>query len=98
MQQFGHPKFAIDEEKKEHTAKTLAPVVRKYGGSALSVFGDYKAEVLAALAVGSLTFGSIKQIKHLKAFDTAKEVQSEDKPQNTEQEQPETAPEQTKAA
>lgn len=98
MQQFGHPKFAIDDAQKEQTAKTIAPVVRKYGGSALSTFGDYKAEVLAALAVGSLTFGSIKQIKQLKAFDKAKEVQGEDKQQNTEQEQPETAAEQTKAA
>lgn len=98
MQQFGHPKFAIDETQKEQTAKTIAPVVRKYGGSALNAFSDYKAEVLAAIAVGSLTFGSIKQIKQLKAFDKAKEVKSEEEKPSSEPKQPETAPESTQAA
>ncbi|MEZ7276045.1 hypothetical protein [Pseudoalteromonas sp. 68 DY56-GL68] len=74
LQQFGHHKFKIEDERKAHTAERVAPVVKKYGHSLSGAFGDYKEELIAALAVGGLVHGSIKQIKELKAIDAAKEV------------------------
>ena len=77
LQQFGHPAFAIEPTKKEQTAKTLAPVVKKHGASIGGAFGDWKEEIFAALSVGSLVFGSIKEIKELKQMDAAKQVTPE---------------------
>ncbi len=74
LQQFGHHKFKIDDERKAQTAVQIAPVIKKYGDSIGGALGDYKEEMFAALAIGSLAFSSIKEIKQLKAIDAAKEV------------------------
>ena len=105
FKRFGHHKFSINPVEKQETIKAVAPAIQKYSGSLVSMMGDYEAEVMAAHAVGSLTYGSVSQIKALKAMDKEKVVNTdettatdEQKAQNNEQQQPETAPEQTKAA
>ena len=39
----------------------------------LGLFGQYKSEVMAALFVGSMAYGSVKQIKALKSEDLAED-------------------------
>ena len=96
MQQFGHRDFKINEQEKEQRIKAIAPAVQKYGGSVAGVFGEWKVEVFAALAAGSLAHGSLKQLKELKAIDKAKEVKPE--PEETTETQPENATESAQAA
>tara|TARA_Y100000782_G_scaffold52778_1_gene58789 strand:+ start:2366 stop:2974 length:609 start_codon:yes stop_codon:yes gene_type:complete len=105
FKKFGHHKFAIAADEKQETIEAIKPAIQKYSGSLVSMMGDYEAEVMAAIAVGSLTYGSINQIKALKAMDKEKVVNSNENPEADEQQaqhsepmQPEAAPEQPKAA
>lgn len=69
LQEHCHERFAISPKKKENGVKRLTPVVQKYAPQALSLLGNYKNEIMAALWVGSLAYGSVKQIKALKLED-----------------------------
>jgi hypothetical protein len=69
IQEHCHERFAISPKKKENGVKRLTPVVQKYAPQALSLLGNYKNEIMAALWVGSLAYGSVKQIKALKGED-----------------------------
>ncbi len=71
---FGHKKFAIGDLEKAETAKTIAPAIQKYSGSLVPLMGNYEIEVKAAFAVGMLAYGSVSQIKALKALDREKLV------------------------
>lgn len=73
LQEHGHERFTLADKKKERGAKRLTPVIQKYAPQALGLFGQYKNEVMAALFVGSLAYGSVKQIKALKAEDLAED-------------------------
>jgi len=73
LQEYGHEKFTMSDKKKEIGAKRLVPVIQKYAPEVIGLFGQYKSEVLAAIFVGSLAFGSVKQIKALKAADLAED-------------------------
>jgi len=73
LQEHGHEKYTISDKKKERGAKRLTPVIQKYAPEMLGLFGQYKSEVMAALFVGSLTYGSVKQIRALKAEDLAED-------------------------
>jgi len=74
LQEHGHEKFTITSKKKELGAKRLQPVIQKYAPQALGLLGQYKAEVMAALWVGSLAYSSVKQLKTLKAIDITKQA------------------------
>jgi len=69
LQEHGHEKFTLADKKKEIGAKRLQTVIQKYAPQALGLLGQYKSEVMAALWVGSLAFGSVKQLKALKELD-----------------------------
>lgn len=73
LQEHGHERFSISDKKKERGAKRLTPVIQKYAPEMLGLFGQYKSEVMAALFVGSMAYGSVKQIKALKAEDLAED-------------------------
>jgi hypothetical protein len=73
LQEHGHEKYTISDKKKVRGTKRLTPVIQKYAPEILGLFGQYKNEVMAALFVGSLTYGSVKQIKALKAEDLAED-------------------------
>lgn len=73
LQEHGHERFTLADKKKVRGAKRLTPVIQKYAPEALGLFGQYKNEVMAALFVGSLAYGSVKQIKALKAEDLAED-------------------------
>jgi hypothetical protein len=70
LQEHCHERFELSKKKKENGVKRLTPVVQKYAPQALSLLGNYKNEIMAALWVGSLAYGSVKQIKALKREDT----------------------------
>ncbi|WP_282131406.1 hypothetical protein [Pseudoalteromonas aliena] len=71
---FGHKKFAIGDLEKAESAKAIAPAIQKYSGSLVPLMGNYEIEVKAAFAVGMLAYGSVSQIKALKALDREKLV------------------------
>lgn len=73
LQEHGHERFTISDKKKARGAKRLTPVIQKYAPEMLGLFGQYKNEVMAALFVGSMAYGSVKQIKALKAEDLAED-------------------------
>jgi hypothetical protein len=73
LQEHGHERFTISDKKKSNGAKRLTPVIQKYAPEMLGLFGQYKNEVMAALFVGSMTYGSVKQIRALKAEDLAED-------------------------
>lgn len=73
LQEYGHEKFTLADKKKEIGAKRVAPVIQKYAPEVIGLFGQYKHEVLAAIFMGSLAYGSVKQIKALKAADLAED-------------------------
>ena len=77
IQEHGHEKFAIPAKKKEIGAKRLTPVVQKYAPQVLGLFGQFKNEIMAALWVGSMAYGSVKQVRALKAQDLAAKKQAE---------------------
>jgi len=68
LQEHGHERFIMSDKKKVRGAKRLTPVIQKYAPEMLGLFGQYKNEVMAALFVGSMAYGSVKQIKALKAL------------------------------
>jgi len=70
----GHKKFAIGDLEKAESAKAIAPAIQKYSGSLVPLMGNYEIEVKAAFAVGMLAYGSVSQIKALKALDKEKLV------------------------
>ena len=93
LQEHGHERFTISDKKKARGAKRLTPVIQKYAPDMLGLFGQYKNEVMAALFVGSMAYGSVKQIKALKADDLAEDKRLhpekyETKKQDVEQSQP----------
>lgn len=71
---FGHKKFAIGDLEKAESAKAIAPAIQKYSGSLVPLMGNYEIEVKAAFALGMLAYGSVSQIKALKALDREKLV------------------------
>jgi len=71
---FGHKKFAIGDLEKAESAKAIAPAIQKYSGSLVPLMGNYEIEVKAAFALGMLAYGSVSQIKALKALDKEKLV------------------------
>lgn len=73
LQEHGHERFTISDKKKVRGAKRLTPVIQKYAPEMLGLFGQYKNEVMAALFIGSMAYGSVKQIKALKAEDLAED-------------------------
>ena len=73
LQEHGHERFTITDKKKLQGAKRLTPVIQKYAPDMLGLFGQYKSEVMAALFVGSMAYGSVKQIKALKSEDLAED-------------------------
>lgn len=97
IQGFGNRNFKIGKEEKEDVANNVAPVIKKYGGSGVSLFGEYKDEVLAAFAVGMLVHGSIRQVKELNKIDKAKDITEPKEDVPAQPEQPE-RPEKAQAA
>lgn len=87
-----HEDFNVSQAQKDNTATALVPMIEKYGGAAAGLFGEYKDEALAALAVGNLTFSTIKQVKALKQQDAitaqaekpAEPAQAENEPEQVE--------------
>ena len=73
LQEHGHERFTITDKKKLQGAKRLTPVIQKYAPDMLGLFGQYKSEVMAVLFVGSMAYGSVKQIKALKSEDLAED-------------------------
>ena len=91
VQEHGHERFTIPPKKKEIGAKRLTPVVQKYAPQVLGLFGQYKNEIMAALWVGSMAYGSVKQVRALKAQDLAAKKQAEAASQDAVPEQQEAA-------
>jgi len=90
IQEHGHEKFTMSDKKKEIGAKRLTPVIQKYAPQMLGLFGQYKHEVMAALWMGTLAYGSVKQVKALKAADLAEDKRlNPEKYETKESEQPE---------
>ena len=87
LQEHGHERFTMGDKKKERGAKRLTPVIQKYAPEALGLFGQYKNEVMAALFVGSLAYGSVKQIKALKAEDLAEDKRKHPEKYETKEQQ-----------
>ena len=73
IQEYAHEKFTMSDKKKEIGAKRLAPIIQKYSPQMIALFGQYKHEVMAEIWVGSLAYGSVKQVKALKAADLAED-------------------------
>ena len=87
LQEHGHERFTLADKKKVRGAKRLTPVIQKYAPEALGLFGQYKNEVMAALFVGSLAYGSVKQIKALKAEDLAEDKRKHPEKYETKEQQ-----------
>ena len=62
----------------------------------LGLFGQYKSEVMAALFVGSMAYGSVKQIKALKSEDLAEDKRLHPEKYNQDSQQQD-APQQSQA-
>jgi hypothetical protein len=92
IQEHCHDRFKIADKKKQNGVKRLTPVIQKYAPSALGLLGNYKNEIMAAMWTGSLAFGSVKQLKALRAEDDKnnppkeQEVDNADKTAETAQE------------
>ncbi|NOI32329.1 hypothetical protein F0255_26570 [Vibrio coralliilyticus] len=85
LKQFAHQDFAFDEEQAKGVASAAAPLFVKYGGELPPWLAAYKEEFAFVVAAGALGFTSFSQIKALKDFDRAKEVQQmENEPEATE--------------
>ncbi|OOF25729.1 hypothetical protein [Salinivibrio sp. IB872] len=69
---FVHPRFEIDDERRQQVARDCAPVLIKYGALLPDWLAQYEAEIVAIKAVGGLTIESIGQVKQLKAEDMAR--------------------------
>ncbi len=82
IQEHCHERFVIPPKKKQNGVKRLTPVIQKYAPQALGLLGNYKNEIMAALWTGSLAFGSVKQLKALKAEDTKNNPPNEQEADN----------------
>lgn len=80
LREHGHEKFAFSDVKKEVGVKRLSPVIRKYAPQFVGMLGEYKDEILAAVFMGTTTYGAIKQIKALKAADALAATPDVDQP------------------
>lgn len=78
---FGHKKFSIGDLEKAESANAIAPAIQKYSGSLVPFMGNYEIEVKAAFALGMLAYGSVSQIKALKAIDKEKLVNPTERPE-----------------
>lgn len=87
LQEHGHERFTLADKKKVHGAKRLTPVIQKYAPEMLGLFGQYKNEVMAAMFVGSMAYGSVKQIKALKAEDLAEDKRKHPEKYETKEQQ-----------
>ena len=96
LQEHGHERFTITDKKKLQGAKRLTPVIQKYAPDMLGLFGQYKSEVMAALFVGSMAYGSVKQIKALKSEDLAEDKRLHPEKYNQDSQQQD-APQQSQA-
>ena len=97
LQEHGHERFTITDKKKLQGAKRLTPVIQKYAPDMLGLFGQYKSEVMAALFVGSMAYGSVKQIKALKSEDLAEDKRLHPEKYNQDSQQQQDAPQQNHA-
>ncbi len=97
LQEHGHERFTITDKKKLQGAKRLTPVIQKYAPDMLGLFGQYKSEVMAALFVGSMAYGSVKQIKALKSEDLAEDKRLHPEKYNQDSQQQQDAPQQSHA-
>lgn len=88
LKMFGHKAFEFDPEGAESVAEAAAPLFVKYNGELPPWLAEYKEEITFVGAAGVLGFSSVQQIKALKAFDRAKEIeQMESEPEATEEAQ-----------
>ncbi|MEZ8102214.1 hypothetical protein [Vibrio bivalvicida] len=88
LKMFGHKAFEFDPEGAESVANAAAPLFVKYNGELPPWLAEYKEELAFVAVAGSLGFTSVQQIKALKAFDRAKEIeQMESEPEATEEAQ-----------
>ncbi|MBQ4800425.1 hypothetical protein J8L73_14995 [Pseudoalteromonas sp. MMG006] len=78
---FGHKSFTIADLEKAESAKAIAPAIQKYSGSLVPFMGNYEVEIKAAFALGMLAYGSVSQIKALKALDREKLVNPTESPE-----------------
>ena len=69
LQTMAHPRFKLDDETKQLALERYRPIIAKYGPSAMGLFGQYQAEIMAGLFTVTLVRGSMTQIKELKAED-----------------------------
>jgi hypothetical protein len=91
LQKQGNKRFKIADDKKEDGVESLVPMIKKYAPNALGLFGQYKDEVMAAMFVGSMAYGSVKQIKALNAEDLAEDMISNPEKYKKPQEAPKEA-------
>ncbi|ARC91242.1 hypothetical protein B6A42_02485 [Vibrio coralliilyticus] len=88
LKMFGHQAFEFDPEGAEGVAEAAAPLFVKYNGELPPWLAQYKEEITFVVAAGALGVSSFSQIKALKAFDKAKEVeQAESESEPTEEAQ-----------
>ena len=72
IQDHVHEKFTISKNNHDRGLKRLTPMVQKYAPSALVIFGKWKGEMVACYCIGSLIYGSCKQLNEIKAIDAKK--------------------------
>ncbi|MCC2525516.1 hypothetical protein [Vibrio coralliilyticus] len=88
LKMFGHQAFEFDPEGAEGVAEAAAPLFVKYNGELPPWLAEYKEEITFVVAAGALGVSSFSQIKALKAFDKAKEIeQAESESEPTEEAQ-----------
>ncbi len=75
IKQFGHKQFAFDPEQAQNLAEATAPLMLKYNGEMPPWLVAYKEELAFTIAAGGLAFGSVQQVRFLKASDAAKLIE-----------------------
>ncbi|MCG7500046.1 hypothetical protein MHO82_24590 [Vibrio sp. Of7-15] len=75
MKMMLHPDFTFDAKQANNVAEKVAPLILKYGANPPDWVKEYMQEIIAAFAIGSLAFGSVMQVRQLKAADLEKAKQ-----------------------
>ena len=75
MQSMVGKAFKLPDDMKAEAVEKYAPIIAKYGPSAIGTFGQYKDEVMAGLFTIALVRESFSQVKQIKAETALKEKQ-----------------------
>ncbi|BDU46893.1 hypothetical protein [Vibrio nigripulchritudo] len=74
LRQMLHPDVGFDESSKANLSKTLAPLLKKYGGDVPPWIKPYKEEAAFCIALGMASFGVFSQYKAVKQAEAAQKL------------------------